>query len=168
MGPTMPTAPQPQDVAEGKRAAPLSTRLPKPPQPPTSPDIHTPGHVTEKGRKGPGVPARGPGDPRWGEPPVPLVTPWETTLGRPGSQYLRSSEEVLNQRSHHLHPQLHLPARLLKGGRGHRTRPQVELRLLLGKRGRQGLGVGSSTGDAARRPRGSVGAPAQVAPVHIP
>lgn len=44
-----------------------------------------------------------------------------------------SSEEVLDQRGHHLHPQLHLPTRLLEGGGRHRGRPQVELRLLLRK-----------------------------------
>lgn len=48
-----------------------------------------------------------------------------------------SSEEVLYQRSHHLHPQLHLPTGLLKGVGGHRARPQVQLLLLLRTRNRQ-------------------------------
>lgn len=60
-----------------------------------------------------------------------------------------SSEEVLNQRRHHLHPQLHLPARLLKGGGGHHPRPQVELLLLLGKRNKQESGVSSGPGGHA-------------------
>lgn len=50
-----------------------------------------------------------------------------------------SSEEVLDQRGHHLHPQLHLPTGLLEGGGGHHARPQVELRLLL----RKSAGLGS-------------------------
>ena len=80
-------------------------------------------------------------------------------------QYLLSSEEVLDQRSHHLHPQLHLPARLLKGGRGHHACPAVELLLLLGKRDNQESRGGSRTSHLACWPWGSAGALAQVVPV---
>ena len=83
-------------------------------------------------------------------------------------QYLPSSEEVLDQRSYHLHPQLHLPAWLLKGGRGHHTCPAVELLLLLGKRDNQELQGSSRTSHSACRPWGSSGAPVQAVPVKHP
>lgn len=80
VGPTMLTAPQPQDVAEGKRAASLSTRLPKPPQPPTSPDIH-PWTCNQERTEGPWSPCKRPWGPPLGGAPCPSSDPLGNRTG---------------------------------------------------------------------------------------
>lgn len=59
-----------------------------------------------------------------------------------------TSEEVLDEWRDQLHPQLHLPARLLKGSSRHQPRPQVQALLLLWGNRQLRLGLCSAHGQA--------------------
>lgn len=95
-----------------------------------------------------------------GPPEPPLGCVHRSSLGRPDGSDCGSategadtsharhlhqghpSEEVLDKRGHHLHPELHLPAGLLEGGCRDHTRPQVEPLLLLVELLLQGTALG--------------------------